>query len=365
MEKVYIDDLLKGNTWKISQGGQTQLDTQDENIAKSHNYCEAIDIASGASTPQAIYAPIKMRVMHKNSSSNRMVYQSVDQVQFASGVTDYFCLFVCHANDANVPSHSVGNEVNVGGIIYAEGTKKGNEASGVSQHIHMHCGRGTFVNLIVGDSTGTELITTNGEVTPSELFLRKNSKLISGHRRVKWLSASSTTNAYLHTTTGLITIRSSIIGTSLKTVSEDKLINIRLFEKRDFSGYTNSNDKFEWARASYTENGYTYAGFVQLDTGYYSLQGGSSSGIKYSPCYQDVNLRTGLPYKNSAGTLIKIEEGKVYLKANPNIQIIVNSFVPGLQADGYSYAKVQYNSTEYYAQVDTKNCYVLSGGLSV
>lgn len=365
MARLYIDDLLKNRDgrWQITQGGQTHFDTSEENKAKTHNYCEAIDIVETTlSAPQPIYAPVKMKVVHKNSSSNRMVYQSMEEVQFANGVTDYFCLFLCHANDDNVPSYSVGYVVDVGQKIYAEGTKLNATPEGVGQHIHMHCGRGTFIEVKVGASGGTELVTTGKEVSPSELFVRTSSYIISNHRRVKWLPSILTTTARLYTTKGAITIRSSIEGTSLKTVLKDNLINIRVFEKKDYTGYTNSTDNFEWARASYTENGYTYAGFVQLDTAYYSLQGGEFSEIKYIPLYQGVNLRTGLPYKDSNGIVIKVETGKVYLSANENTKLPVNSFVPGLQADGYSYAKVQYNSKEYYAQVDTKKCYVLTSG---
>ena len=107
MEKIYIDDLLKNNVWKISQACQTQLDSSRENNAKSHNYCEAIDIAAkNTSDAKPIYAPTEMKMVHKNFSSNRAAYESAKQVQFANGVTDYFCLFFCHAD--NFPKANTG-----------------------------------------------------------------------------------------------------------------------------------------------------------------------------------------------------------------------------------------------------------------
>lgn len=360
-DKVYIDDLLlQSNVWKISQAVQTQLDTSNENTARSHNYHEAMDIYTNEDQSQAIYAPVKMVLKLKENSSNRVVYQSAEPVQFANGVTDYFCMFLCHMNDTDIPSINVNATVNKGTLIYKEGRKSGSNATGVGRHIHMQCGRGTFVEIKVGTSGYTQLYTTGGDLNPTELFLRTNSAMLPNHRRLKWQNLTLQNVANLLTTLGSITIYSSVCGTALKTVPQNKTLNIKLFEKKDYSGYTNSTDKYEWARASYTENGVTYAGFVQLDTTKYSLSGGASQGIEFSPCYQAVYLRTGLPSLDANGNVVKVETGKVLLSANPNTQLTVREFVPGIQVDGYCYAKVLYNFTEYYVQLDTEQCYVLS-----
>lgn len=372
-EKLYLASLLSPSyTWRISQSNQTQFDTSTQNYAKSHNYCEAVDFASNYSsstdnnTGAPIKAPVDMVVKYRQSSSNGLVLESKNAVQFANGVVDKFCILLFHENSRSLSptNYPIGSTVTKNTTIYREGVLFGSTSKPGNRHVHIHCGRGTYVEVKIGGSNGTELFTSRKEICITELFLNNLSGMAST-RRLKWLSSSSTTNAYLVATKGAITIRSSICGTSLFTVSKGNKLNIRLFEARDYTGYASANtDNWEWARASFTSGGVTYAGFIQLDTAYYTLEGGVSANVKYSPYYTGVYLRTGLPYKDSGGNIVRVETGKVWFAANTSTKLTVSEFIPGLQADGYSYAKISYNSKIYYAQIDTVKCYVLSGGFS-
>ena len=159
-DKVYIDDLLlQNNLWSISQAGQTQLDTIDDNKARTHNYYEAMDFYTNKNDPQAIYAPVEMvlKLRDETSNTNRMVYQSKEPVQFANGVVDYFCIFLCHCDDNNLPTFT-NNQIPKGALIYKEGVKG---VAPDARHIHMQCGRGTYDN-IVENAYGYNVLSTTG-----------------------------------------------------------------------------------------------------------------------------------------------------------------------------------------------------------
>lgn len=359
-----ISDLLPNGKWTITQANQTHLDRYiTDNTAKTHNYCEAVDLSEDNNSFGEVKAPCSLNTVETNRSANRVVLQSSEKVLFANGVKDFFCIMLLHMNDNNF--HDLNYDTSPeqsftkGKTIYYEGSKVDHDDKRTdNHHVHFQCGRGTFSHVKKGDSGFYELFTKGSPLSISDLFLGDFNK-IGNHRRLKWSSDFSQTNAYLETTKGPINIRTSPQGSWIQTVPKGKSINILSFFKKDYSGYMNGNDNYEWAKVSFrADNGVTYNGFAQLDTRYYSLFGGKYSHIYFTPYYQGVYLRTGLPYK-SGNTIVKVEAGKRYLPASKVTKVPVIEFIKGLQADGYCYAKVKYESKEYYVQLDLKRCYSL------
>lgn len=360
-ERLYLWNLLHNNDgWRITQSNQTQFDTSSENTAKSHNYCEAVDFASVLGAGAMVYAPVDMKVKYRQSSSNGIVLESVDEVQFASGVIDKFCMLLFHEDkktlsETDFPINGA-QIVKKGMPIYKEGTLLG-IAGKVARHVHIHCGRGLFRDVRPGKSGNNELYTSENEVNITELFINSFPN-VANSRRLKWLPDISVSSTFLVAAKHPIAVCSSIQGTSLCVVPKGQTLLIRKFERRDYTGYSLLSDDYEWARASFVAEGKMYAGFVKLDTRAYTMYGGFGANIQFTPSYKPIYLRTGLPYLQD-GKIVRIETGKVLLDKSNAANIMVTDFIPELQADGYVYAKVIYNSHNYFVQVDTKKCYTL------
>ena len=83
------------------------------------------------------YAPCTCKcVATTDASTNNRVWESVNQVHLADGTIGYVTFEMAHDN---FPVHGVGAVVQQGALLGHTGT-----ATGVGDHMHFQCGRGTY-----------------------------------------------------------------------------------------------------------------------------------------------------------------------------------------------------------------------------
>ena len=83
------------------------------------------------------YAPCTCRcVATTDASTNNRVYQSTSEVHLADGTTGYVTFEMAHDN---FPAHGVGEIIQQGALLGHTGT-----ATGVGDHMHFQCARGTY-----------------------------------------------------------------------------------------------------------------------------------------------------------------------------------------------------------------------------
>ena len=123
-----LDDMY------LSQGSYT--------ATYSHNGCYAMDFigwSNGSRVYQCpYYAPFDCKLVARwGSSSPMVVWQSLNEVNFVDGNTDYACIGFCH--DDQVNSYTIGETRTQGQLIGHTGTYGAS-----ADHVHIEAKKGTY-----------------------------------------------------------------------------------------------------------------------------------------------------------------------------------------------------------------------------
>lgn len=109
----------------------------------SHNGCYAMDFVGWSSQTGQIniypyYAPFDCKLVARwGSSSPMVVWQSLDEVNFADGTTGYACIGFCHDNDVN--TYPIGSTRRQGELIGHTGTY-----GATAYHVHIEAKKGVY-----------------------------------------------------------------------------------------------------------------------------------------------------------------------------------------------------------------------------
>ena len=116
--------------------------TQGEDGGYSHQGSYSMDFVgyneSGVVLNAPYYAPCDLTLVYITGSSDALVWQSNDVVNFIDGTTDYICFEFGH--DDNIPNYKVGDKKLQGQVIGHTGTR-GNVTG---DHVHMTIVKGKY-----------------------------------------------------------------------------------------------------------------------------------------------------------------------------------------------------------------------------
>ncbi|MBR3552459.1 MAG: hypothetical protein IKN72_03615 [Clostridia bacterium] len=164
-----------------------------------------------------IYSPCDLKIIRiygvGTSGVNTLFCESVEEVVFANGKTDYAGFQITHPNDSDLRRLKVGQIVKKGQVLCYEGT---DGASG--NHIHLSVGRGKLTgNGWTKNSKGKYVLTTTGgALKPEDAFFvdpKVTTVMNAAGLKFKTVPAQKPTPGKYRVTVNVLNVRA---GTSTK-----------------------------------------------------------------------------------------------------------------------------------------------------
>lgn len=271
-----------------------------------------------------------------NKISIDYVYSEDDIKKYSWGRSSAYYCFLRNGNYVTDSTYGYENNINKkdtrsmigqktnGNIILAVTTVPVNGEEQARALINLGCHVGG--NL---DGGGSRQLILNGQAVLNSTRDVPDALVV-----VKKTEQHSFTGFLLNTYLESVRIRKSVVnGTSMITVPRGKTLRILGF----IPGF--QSDGYQWVKSEY--NG--IVGYSQLDT------------LK---CYTVSGPSHLLKIHTTKGKLRVREtpvDGKVLTTVPIGNLLIIESLIPGIQSDGYQWARVIYNGIHGYSQIDTKN----------
>lgn len=364
-------------------------------MVATHAHIYANDYQGNANTSSGkdyLLAPFDCIVRAIRSSDNQVLFESTTSVEtVAHGVKTNVCIAPTHMDDADFNDIGiyVGKTFSQGEIIYREGIK----GIGSGNHIHMSQAAGAFNGgtnpsiayegkTYVYDNVTRQqyIINASNPVPARELFFAGcnivpgisdsakayvwtmvDGSKMNGNGEVVQAAPNPDTPSQPATETFSITgygLYVNNLGLNVRSQpnsSSTKLVTVPVggeLKIRDFL-YGFQTDGYQWAATEY--NG--HKGYSQIDTyGYYTVLLTNTSVI-HPESNRVVTPRNLYIVASSSGAYIKASPtstSKTFIAPGSKMKVL--ELLPGFQADGYQYAKVNYNgNVEGYVQIDVKS----------
>lgn len=342
--------------------------------------CKAIDLgganSSGSGIREALYAPTTMKVLWVDKPSNIVAFGTCDKngnkakVKCEDGVERVLTFAFIHMDDSkfNELEIKVGKIFASGQLCYYEGKKANGNAEGAQLHVHIEVANGWADSKTVSRESTNPMHTIIKPVTrfknsislyPHQIFfglkgwnvvgsgsgLNGYTMAIVDDRKVYEVPnvgvKDEITGLYLHATKTGFRVRSTpVTGVQRKLVVRGQQAQII-----ELIGI--QSDGYQWCKVRYNE----VVGYSQMDLkNYYTVVkiGYLNKNIHLHATKMAFNIRQGT---NTNSRILKtIARGQ---------KAIIWEYL-GIQSDGYQWCKVEHYGIVGYAQMDLKNCYMLT-----